>query len=167
MNTKINIIVALAEKNRAIGKDNKLLWHIPEDLRRFKEITFGHPVVMGRKTFESIGRLLPGRLNIIVTRDKTYTIDASIIHVNGAVKICHSLDEALEYAGKNKELFIIGGGEIFRQAMPIADKLYLTLVTGDFEGDAFFPDYSEFTKVVSEKKSEGNGYIYRFVELMR
>lgn len=160
----INIIVALAEKNRAIGKDNKLLWHIPEDLKRFKEITSGHPVVMGRKTYESIGRLLPNRLNIIITRDTAYTVHSS---QPNAVKICHSLDEALEYAKNDPEVFVIGGGEIFRQAMPIADKLYLTLVEGDFEGDVFFPDYSEFTKVAFEKKSEGNGYSYRFVELKR
>lgn len=173
----ISIIAALAKNNRAIGKDNKLLWHIPEDLQRFREITRGHTVIMGRKTLESMGKLLFNRLNIIITRDRSYTISPSFTLIDRIieVKICHSLSEALKYAktygaGKEKaqqEIFVIGGGGLFRQAIPFADKLYLTLVEGDFEADSFFPDYTEFQKVVFEKKSKGNGYSYTFIDLER
>lgn len=167
---KINIVAAIG-KNRELGKDNKLLWHIPEDLKHFKEVTSGHVVIMGRKTYESIGRLLPNRTNIIITRDATYTV--------AGAHICYSLEEALEKAktiekevlrqaqdGKG-EIFIIGGGQIFEQALPLADKLYLTVVEGTFAADVYFPDYSLFTKVLSEQKGESEGYAYTFLELQR
>lgn len=158
--TKINIIVAIA-KNRAIGKDNKLLWHIPNDLRRFKEITTGHTVIMGRKTYESIGRPLPDRINIIITRNNDYKADGCVT--------CKSLEEAIEFAKENQEneVFIIGGGEIYSQAINLADKLYLTLVEGNFEADTYFPDYSDFKKIIFEKEQKSEGYKYRFLELGR
>jgi len=157
---KISIIAAIA-KNRAIGKDNKLLFHISEDLKRFKKITFGHPVIMGRKTFESLGKPLPKRINIIVTRNKNYKAKGCII--------CHSLIKAIEIAQKKdkNEVFIIGGGQIYKQAIKFADKLYLTIVEGNFKADTYFPDYSEFKKVVKEEKKESEGYKYRFLELER
>ena len=157
---KISLIAALSE-NRAIGKDNKLIFRISEDLKHFKKITSGHPVIMGRKTYESIGRPLPNRTNIVITRDKTYLAQGC--------KVVHSLNEALEAAKKveDAEIFVIGGGQIFKEAIKIANKLYLTLVEGKYEGDTFFLDYSEFKKVVSEESHESEGYKYRFLEIER
>lgn len=170
----ISIIVAMDEK-RGIGKDNKLLWHIPEDLQRFKKLTSGHPIIMGRKTYESIGRVLPNRTNIIVTRDQSYNIPGAII--------CHSLNEAIQKSegilkpasqrgeraqdDTKKEIFIIGGGQIFQQALPLASKLYLTIVEGNFDADTFFPDYSEFNKIVKREKKQNEHYKYSFLVLER
>jgi dihydrofolate reductase len=164
---KISLIAAISE-NRVIGRDNALPWHIPEDLKRFKEITKGHPVIMGRKTYESIGRLLPNRINIIITRDSEYTVDGAVI--------VHSLEDAMNEASKprtmNQELrtdkdeaFVIGGGQIFEQAITIAEKLYLTVVHTEIEGDAFFPDYSEFSTVVEKRDSHNEMYSYTFLDL--
>lgn len=158
---KISIIVAMAP-NRAIGQKGKLLWSIPAELKRFKEMTMGHPIIMGRKTHESIGLPLPGRTNIVITRDENYQSEG--------VVVVHSLEEALGAAQvkDTEEIFIIGGGEIYKEALPLADKLYLTIVEGDFpEADTFFPDYSEFKKIVSEKSEESDGYKYKFLELER
>lgn len=163
MEPKISIIAAIGGKKRALGKDNKLLWHIPEDMRRFKEATYGHTVIMGRKTFESIGRPLANRMNFVVTRDPDYV-------PNGKIDICNSLEEAIEKAKEREvnEIFIIGGGQIYEQAMQYADKLYLTLVEGEFDdADTFFPDYSAFKKKVSEQTKSSNGYTYTFLELER
>ena len=157
----ISIIAAIG-KNRELGKDNKLLWHIPEDLKRFKELTSGHVVIMGRKTYESIGKPLPNRINIIVTRDNDYHQKDTIV--------CHSLEEALRQAqGKpSKEVFIIGGGEIYKQGLEYADKLYLTLIDKEYpEADAFFPDYSEFKRILSEENHEENGIFFKFIDLAR
>lgn len=158
---RISIVVALAKKNRAIGKNNKLPWHIPSDLKHFKVITEGHPIIMGRKTYESIGRPLPNRTNIVVTRDSTY-------QANGCI-IVNSLDKALEKAKDidADEIYIIGGGEIFKQALPFTDKLYLTLVEGDIDGDVFFPTYNEFNTIISQSTHEENGYQFTFTELER
>lgn len=155
---KVSIIAAIAE-NRAIGKDNKLLWHIPEDLARFKKITFNHPVIMGRTTFKSLGKPLPYRINIVVTRNKNYQVEGCLI--------VNSLEEAIRQACENdeKEIFIIGGGQIYEQAIKFADKLYLTVVKGNFEADTFFPDYSRFTKVVHKKPGQYKQYKYTFFEL--
>jgi len=170
---KINIIAAIGP-NRELGKDNKLLWHISEDLKRFKKITTGKTVIMGRKTFESLGKPLPNRTNIIITRDPNYKVEGCLV--------VHSLKEAINKAkikdphfakasrGKQKsksenEIFIIGGGEIYKQALPYAEKLYLTVVEGQFDADTFFPDYSEFKKIVFQKKGELNGQKYTFFEL--
>lgn len=131
---KISLVVAMSE-NRVIGVDNHLPWHIPEDLKRFKKITSGHPIIMGRKTYESIGRPLPNRTNIIISRNKDFRAEGTIT--------CHSLEEAIKWASQasgNDEIFIIGGGEIFKQALPIADRIYLTTVHWPYEGDAFFPE---------------------------
>jgi dihydrofolate reductase len=158
----VSIVVAIDSK-RGIGKNNELLWHIPEDLKRFKQITSGHPVIMGRKTYDSIGRLLPNRTNIIITRDLEYLIDGAII--------VHSLEEAIDQAsGKPgaEEIFIIGGGQIFAQALPLVHKLYLTIVEGDFGADTFFPEYeSIFTKKTFEQKGESGKYLYTFTDLER
>ena len=160
---KISLIAAIASKNRALGKDNKLIYQIPEDLKRFKKLTEGHAVIMGRKTFESIGYSLPNRLNIIITRDKNYS--------QRGITVVHSLDEALRLASLaqgNDECFVIGGGQIYKETMPIADKLYLTVIEGNPEADTFFPDYSDFKKVVWEsEEKESGGFKYRFLELER
>lgn len=134
----ISFIVAMS-KNRVIGKDNKLPWNIPADLQRFKRITLGHPIIMGRKTFESMGKALPNRENIVVTRQKKYKAEG--------VTVCHSLEEALKpYKNSDQEVFIIGGGEIFQQALPLVNKIYLTVIDKEFDGDAFFPEvnFSKF-----------------------
>jgi dihydrofolate reductase len=155
---RISIIAAVA-KDRAIGKKNTLLWNIPEDLQHFKKITSGHPVIMGQKTFESLKGPLPNRTNIILTFDKKYKTPGCIV--------AHSMDEAIEIASeKDKdEIFFMGGGQIYHQAIKFADKLYLTIVEGEYEADTYFPDYSEFKKVVSEEPHKSSGYKYSFLEL--
>ena len=129
----INIIVAMS-KNRVIGNANTLIWHLPEDLKRFKQLTTGNTIVMGRKTYESIGRPLPNRRSIIITRDTNYKVDGC--------EVVNSLEEALELSNNN--CFIIGGGEIYRQAMDKADRIYLTRINKDFEGDTTFPEIREW-----------------------
>ena len=161
MNPRISAIAAMDEK-RGIGKDNQLLFKIPEDFRRMRDLTFGHPLIMGRKTFESIGRVLPGRTNIIVTRDTTYKVQGAII--------CHSLEEGVKVAKEkdSKEIFIFGGGQIFQEAMPLIDRLYLTIVEGDFSADTFFPEYEPFfKKVLLEKYGEFDNLKYKFLDLER
>ncbi|MBI2337646.1 dihydrofolate reductase [Candidatus Daviesbacteria bacterium] len=159
----ISIIVAVAGKKRVIGTKGGMPWYIPEELKRFKSITMGHPIIMGRKTFESIGKVLPGRTNIVITRDENFSADGVIV--------THSLDEALQIAQSapgNNEIFIIGGGEIYKEALPKTDKLYLTIIDNEIEGDTFFPDYSEFKKVVSESgEYESEGFRYKFLDLER
>lgn len=136
----LSIIVAMAN-NRAIGKDNQLLWHLPEDLQYFKRTTMGKPIIMGRKTFESIGRALPGRLNIVITRQQDWSFDG--------VKVVHSIAEAIALAeaqsfidGKD-EVMVIGGAEIYKTALPEAQKLYITYVDAHIDGDAFFPEVDQ------------------------
>ncbi len=158
---KISIIVSMDSK-RGIGKANGLMWHIPGELPRFKQITTGHPVIMGRKTFESIGKALPGRTNIIVTQNPDFQAQNC--------KVVGSVDEAIEIAKNEQgsdEIFIIGGGQIYQQAMEkgIVDRLYLTLVEGDFGADTFFPEYSQFSKVISEEDREDAEYKYKFLTL--
>ena len=156
----ISIIAAISE-NRAIGKDNKLLWHLPEDLQRFKKITSGHPIIMGQKTFESLGRPLPNRTNIVLTLDRSYKAPGAVV--------VYSMDEALEAAKRveKEEIFFVGGGQIYAQAIKFADKLYLTLVDGEYDADTFFPDYPQFKKVISEEKHEAEGLKYKFLELKK
>lgn len=174
---KISLIAAIGNK-RELGKDNKLLWHIPEDLARFKKLTSGHVVIMGRKTFESIGRPLLNRTNIMVTRKSNYIARGCII--------THSIKEALQEAKKqasrkaasaalNRDLslskvsgswvFIIGGAQLYQQTIDIADRLYLTIVQGSFDADAFFPDYSLFNKVISKQIHSSDNYTYTFLTL--
>lgn len=165
----MSIVVAMGDgrlHNHVIGKGNRLLWHIPDDLKRFKQLTLGHPVIMGRKTFESIisvlGRALPGRTNIVVTRDRDYSF-------HGAV-IAHSLEGAITRAKEidDEEIFIGGGSQIYAEALPLVDRLYLTLIKDDKKGDTFFPPYEkEFAKVISEESREWNGLTYRWVTLER
>ena len=158
----ISIVVALAKKNRVIGKNNKLPWYIPEDLRHFKDVTEGHPVIMGRKTYESIGRPLPNRTNIVITRNKHFNAPGCLVvsSLADSVKLAEQKD--------TNEIFIIGGGQIFEEAITIANKLYLTLVEGDFDGDVYFPEYqSLFTKVISQSKHQSHGYKYTFLTLSK
>ena len=129
---RISLIVAMAA-NRVIGRDNTLPWRLPEDLRRFKRLTMGHTLVMGRKTWESIGRPLPGRDIVVVTRQEGYEVPPG-------VSVVRSVDEALE-AARGDEVFIGGGEEIFRQTIDRADRLYLTRIDKDFPGDTFFPEF--------------------------
>jgi dihydrofolate reductase len=129
----VSIIVAMG-RNRVIGKDNSLIWHLPADLKHFKETTMGRPVIMGRKTFESVGKPLPGRTNIIVTRRKGYRAQGCLA--------AGSVEKALELVAGEPEVFIAGGGEIYRESLPLADRLYITIIDHDFEGDTFFPEFS-------------------------
>lgn len=145
---RIALIAAIGARTRAIGHGNSLLWHLPEDLKLFKTLTSGHPVVMGRKTWESLPerfRPLPGRTNIVVTRDGAYDAPGA--------EVAASLEDALARAKRapsGEETFIIGGGQLYASALPFADRLYLTLVDDDTDGDTFFPEYPEFTKTIEE-----------------
>jgi dihydrofolate reductase len=127
---KLSAIVAMAA-NRCIGKDNTLPWRLPADLKRFKQLTLGHTLILGRKTYESIGRPLPGRTMLVVTRQRDYAPEG--------VQVAHSLEEALERASGD-EVFIAGGAELYRQAMDRVERLHLTQVHADYEGDTFFPE---------------------------
>jgi dihydrofolate reductase len=129
----ISLVVAASENN-VIGKDNRLLWHLPNDMKFFKNTTWGMPVIMGRKTFESLGKPLTGRTNIVMTRDKQWTANGTTVSSN--------MDEAMKAAADTdaKEVFVIGGGEIFKQVLPQANRVYLTRVHTSLEGDAFFPE---------------------------
>lgn len=162
---KISIIVAIS-KNGVIGKKGSgLLWHIPEDMSHFKELTTGHAVIMGRKTYETIGKPLPNRTNIIITRDPDYKAEGCLVvhSLGGALETARTLRQA---QGDKNEVFIMGGGEIYEQAIGLADKLYLTLVHQNFEGDVFFPDYSEFKKEISRQDGESaSGLKFTFLEL--
>lgn len=155
-------IIAVIGKNRELGKDNKLIWDLPEDMKRFKQLTQGHAVIMGRKTYESIGGKLEGRNNIVITENEDY-------EAQGCTVVC-SVKKAIEYAREiEKEgVFIIGGAQIYKQALPHADKLYLTIVNQEAKADTFFPDYSEFDNTIKEEERETeDGMKYRFVELIR
>ena len=156
-------IICIIAKNRAIGFRNKLLYDIPEDMKHFKEITTGHTVIMGENTFHSMNdRPLPKRINIILTLDKNFKAENCLV--------AHSMEESIELARSQagREIFFIGGGQIYKQAMPLADKLYLTIVDNEpKQADTFFPDYSEFKKIISEKKLEASGYKITFLELIK
>jgi len=155
----INIVVAHS-RNMAIGKANSLVWHLPDDLRRFKKLTSGHPIIMGRKTYQSINRPLPERTNIVITRDTNLEIPGCIV--------AHSIVEAIKKAEEfdQKEIFIIGGAEIYKETLPLAERLYVTTVDLNVDGDAFFPEYSKiFTKKISEESGEFKGQKYSFIVL--
>lgn len=161
---RIALMWAMA-RNGVIGRDNKLPWYLPEDLKYFKRVTTGKPVIMGRKTYDSIGRPLPNRTNIVVTRDASLTVPG--------VKVVTSLDDALDLARAEsvisdvEEVIVMGGAEIYAQALPYADRLYVTLVHAEVEGDAVFPpiDLDEYQELAREDfKAEGpNPYDYSFV----
>ncbi|MES2427189.1 MAG: dihydrofolate reductase [Bacteroidota bacterium] len=129
----VSAVVAISE-NHAIGKDNKLLWHLPKDLKHFKEITNGGTVIMGRKTYDSVGRPLPNRRNIIITRQQ--------VEIAGC-EVVNSVEAALDLCRDEAEVFIVGGAEIYKLAMPLTDRIYLTIVHANFEADTYFPEIKE------------------------
>lgn len=157
MNPKISLIAAIS-KNRALGRNNDLIWRIPDDLKRFRKLTEHHPIIMGRKTYESIGRPLPHRTNIIVTRDANFQALGCVI--------THSLNEALAKAleVETDEIFIIGGGQIFEESIKKADKLYLTVIDSNAEGDVYFPDYSNFHPVYTSDAFTYQGLKYKNID---
>lgn len=158
---KIALVAAMANRN-VIGLHNQMPWHMPADLAHFKQVTLGKPVIMGRKTFDSIGRLLPGRRNIIISRQHA--------PVYLAADWVHSIDEALSLVADQPEVMIIGGAELYKQMLPRADRLYLTHIEFDTEGDAYFPDYlldPSWRQISCEKftADSKNPHSYRFVLL--
>jgi dihydrofolate reductase len=159
----VSLIAAIGGENRVIGNEGKLPWRIKEDMEHFKETTMGHVVIMGRKTFESIGKPLPKRINIVITRSIDFTHEGVIV----AYSFEDALDKAYARAKNKKELFVIGGAEIYKEALPYADKLYLTLINGDFEGDVFFPEIKGFGKVISEEEHNNGKISFSFVEIER
>ncbi len=165
-NIPVVIVAGIGAKTRAIGKDNELLFHVPDDLKRFKELSIGHPIIMGRKTFESIlkilGKPLPHRTNIIVTRDESYKHEGT--------KVAHSLEQAFELAANEypREIHIGGGSEVYKQSLPYVDKLFLTLFESDTEGDSFFPEYeNDFEEVVRHGAREHEGLKYEWADFER
>lgn len=153
-------IIAAISKNRVLGDDNKLIWSLPNDLKRFKKLTTNNTVVMGRKTYESIGKPLPNRRNIVITRDENYSDDN--------IEVVNSTEEALLLC--NNDCFIIGGGQIYQQTLDLADKIYLTIVDGEFDGDTFFPELSkDWYKVskVNNEINENHTYKYTFIDYER
>ncbi|MDB5264918.1 MAG: diacylglycerol kinase [Parcubacteria group bacterium] len=160
--SRISLIAALGE-NRVIGKEGTLPWHLPEDLKRFKQLTIGHPVIMGRKTWESIPekfRPLPGRTNFVITRDPDYEAPG--------VLLSFTLEEAIAAAAfmpGSEEIFIIGGGQIYAAALPFADRLYLTVIKGAVDGDVFFPEYTEFAHEISREHGEQGDIQFDWVAL--
>ncbi|MEK4137182.1 type 3 dihydrofolate reductase [Kurthia sp. FSL E2-0154] len=149
----ISLIVA-HDNNRVIGLNNEMPWHLPGDLAYFKEKTMGKPIIMGRNTFESIGRPLPGRRNIIITRNKAYEA--------AGAEIVHSLEEALELTKDAEEQMVIGGEQIFKEALPLADRLYITKIDYSFEGDTFFPSYEDWVEKTTTENHEANGFTFRY-----
>ena len=163
---KICIVVAISKKRRAIGMTGKLLWHIPADMKRFKALTLGHPVIMGRKTFDSIigylGKPLPERANLVVTRDPDYTYEGAetFTSIETALKRAHELEM--------DEIHIGGGSEIYRQVLSYVDKLYLTLVDDEPEADTYFPEFeNEFEVALEHLAQEHNGLSYQWLDYVR
>lgn len=159
----LSFIVAMS-RNRVIGKDNDIPWHISADLKRFKKITMGHPIIMGRKTFESIGKALPGRKNIVISR-QSHLNYKNITH-------CLSIEDAIELVKNEEESFIIGGAEIYKAALSLTHKIYLTIIDHDIEGDRYFPkiDLENDFKILEKSevfKDEKSGLSYYFLDLQR
>lgn len=157
------MVVAVNSSDRSIGKNNQLLWSIPEDMKHFRDVTTGHPVIMGRKTFDSIPekfKPLSGRKNIVVTRDSDWSYEGVV----SAKSIEEAIEKAKEFDGE--EIFIIGGEQIYKLGLPYTDKLYITIVETDLKGDTFFPEYAnDFTKVISERESSDENFKYTFLVL--
>lgn len=152
---RINLIAALSQ-NRVIGCNNQLPWHLPKDLKHFKAITLGHPVVMGRKTYQSLGKALPGRENVVISRDPHFhPLDATVFS---------NLEAALMHLKESAEIFIIGGGHLFSQTLPIAQRLYLTWIEAELEGDTFFPewDLGEWIEISRESHSADEKHLYSY-----
>lgn len=158
---RVSIIVALSKTRRAIGNNNQLLWRLPGDLPRLKKLTMGHPLIMGRKTFESIGRPLPGRTNIVLSRNADF-------HPEGVV-VCSDLQEAMRQAASEntKESFIFGGAKVYEMALPFVNRLYLTVVDDEPEADAFFPEYSEFKKQIEKEPHPELSPAFEYLTLER
>lgn len=160
----LSIIVAIANDN-VIGKDNKLIWHLPEDLKRFKSLTTEHTIIMGRKTFESLGRILPNRKHVILCNDMEMNID------NENVEILEDISMLKKYIDSDEENFVIGGATIYKLLMPYADKLYITKINESFDGDVYFPEINEneWQEVKREKglKNEENPFDYEYIDYIR
>jgi dihydrofolate reductase len=155
---RISLIAAMSE-NRVIGINNKLPWHLPADLRHFRRLTTGHPVIMGRRNYESIGKPLPNRTNIVVTRNPDYRAAGCLV--------THSLDDAMNSAGNDSEIFIIGGAEIYRQAFDRANRIFITLIHARIEGDTYFPEFEgpPWREISRERheRDENNPYSFSFL----
>lgn len=160
MSQCISIIAAVAN-NGVIGVNNTLPWHLPEDLKRFRALTMGHHIVMGRKTFESLGRLLPGRTTLIVSRNSDYEVSGALV--------ARSLKEAVSRCKGDEEVFVIGGAQLYREALPVAHRLYLTEIDADFEGDVHFPeiDHSLWLETARESHTSDLGLRFSYVTLNR
>ena len=160
----LSIIVAKA-KNNAIGKDNQLLWHLSDDLKRFKTLTTGHTIIMGRKTFESLGRVLPNRKHIVLCNDAELNID------NENVEVLDNIEKLRKYEESEEENFVIGGASIYKLLLPKVAKLYITKINQEFEGDVYFPEINEQEwKIVDREKGlkdEKNPYDYEYVTYVR
>lgn len=160
----LSIIVAIANDN-VIGKDNKLIWHIPEDLKHFKEITSGHKIIMGRRTFESLGRILPNRKHIILCNDMEMNLD------DENVEILEDISMLDKYINSDEECFVIGGATIYKLLMPYSNKMYITKINQDFEGDVYFPEIKddEWKEVDKQKglRNEENPFDYEYITYVR
>lgn len=159
----LSIIVAVA-KNNVIGKDNKLIWHLPEDLKRFKKLTTGHTIIMGRKTFESLGRVLPNRKHIILCNDANLNIEDENVEVIDNIQLLES------YINSEEENFVIGGATIYKLLMPYANKMYITKINEEFEGDVYFPEIKEEWKIIEKQKgikNEENPFDYKYVTYVK
>lgn len=154
-------LIAAMDRERLIGRDNALPWHLPEDLRHFKATTLGKPVIMGRKTWESLGRPLPGRRNVVVSRNADYALQGA--------ELVGSLEAALSLTAEAEEVFVIGGAELYRQALPLAQRLYLTEIDASHTGDAWFPAFAadEWQETAREEHANADGLAYAFVRYER
>jgi dihydrofolate reductase len=157
---ELSVIAAIA-RNGTIGRDNALPWRLPEDLKRFKALTMGHHIIMGRKTYESLGRLLPGRTTVIVSRNHDYAVSGAIV--------ANSLRQALQACGGDKEIFVIGGAQLYQEALPMAGRLYLTEIDEDFNGDVHFPkiDSSAWRERSRETHLSASGLRFSYVTMDR
>jgi dihydrofolate reductase len=158
--TSLSIIVAVA-RNGVIGVDNTLPWHLPEDLKRFRALTMGHHIIMGRKTYESLGRLLPGRTTVIVTRSKEYAVPGALV--------ANSLESALSLCGDDPEVFLIGGAQLYHAGLPIAKRLYLTEIDAEYNGDVSFPafDRAAWKEISHESHVSENGLAFHYITLAK
>jgi len=156
----LSLIVAIA-KNRVIGVNNTLPWYLPEDLKRFRALTTGHHIIMGRKTYDSLGRLLPGRTTVIVTRNQDYKVEGAIV--------VHSLEAAIAAYGDDNEAFLIGGAELYKDGLKLGSKLYVTEIDAEYEGDAFFPEFeiNEWEAGQRESHQAENGLRFSYITYQR
>ncbi len=161
----ILVMIAAAGENNALGRDNDLIWHLPDDFKRFKRITTGHTIIMGRKTFESFPKPLPNRFHIIITRNREYQVN------HPECKVVHDLEEALNMVSEEAQAFIIGGGEIYKQALPHTDRIELTRVHANLEADTFFPDIDpdqwELLEESYHPKDERHKYPFTYLSYTR